>query len=92
MYRLYNQWSGEHLFTESKDEYGQLVGIGWSGEGTVWMAPERSATPIWRLYNPYSGDHHYTTSGEEYDQLGKLGWHKEGTAFYASALPKGDGA
>ena len=28
MYRLYNRWSGEHLFTASKSEYDHLASIG----------------------------------------------------------------
>ena len=83
MYRLYNQWSGEHLFTESRDEYDQLVAIGWNGEGVAWMAPERSATPIYRLYNQWSGDHHYTSSRDEYDQLVSIGWSGEGVKAYS---------
>ena len=32
IYRLYNKWSGEHLFTASYDEYDQLTDLGWNGE------------------------------------------------------------
>lgn len=83
MYRLYNQWSGEHLFTESYDEYQYLCSIGWSGEGRAWLAPAKSNTPIHRLYNPYSGDHHYTSSTSEYNQLCSIGWNGEGIMAYS---------
>jgi hypothetical protein len=36
MYRLYNRWSGEHLFTASRSEYGHLASIGWSQEGIAF--------------------------------------------------------
>ena len=83
MYRLYNQWSGEHLFTESYDEYQYLCSLGWNGEGRAWLAPAKSNTPIYRLYNPYSGDHHYTSSKSEYDQLCSIGWNGEGIMAYS---------
>ena len=84
IYRLYNKWSGEHLFTASHEEYTQLEDIGWNGEGTAWYAPAESASPVYRLYNPYSGDHHYTREKREYDHLGSIGWRQEGVAFYSS--------
>lgn len=33
VYRLYNQWSGEHLFTTDASEYASLGKIGWTQEG-----------------------------------------------------------
>ena len=84
VYRLYNRWSGEHLFTASHEEYSQLEDIGWNGEGLAWYAPVESASPVYRLYNPYSGDHHYTREKREYDHLGSIGWRQEGVAFYSS--------
>ena len=84
MYRIYNQWSGEHLFTSSIDEVRTNVALGWTDEGLGWEAPQSSGTPVYRLYNPYSGDHHYTTSEDEYNQLGALGWSQEGIGFYSS--------
>ena len=84
IYRLYNKWSGEHLFTASFEEYCNLDSIGWDGEWIAWYAPEKSASPVYRLYNPYSGDHHYTREEREYDHLGSIGWRQEGVAFYSS--------
>ena len=83
MYRIYNQWSGEHLFTSDPNEVKTNVALGWTDEGLGWEAPETSKTPVFRLYNPYSGDHHYTTNQDEYDQLGLIGWNKEGVGFYS---------
>lgn len=89
MYRLYNQWSGEHLFTASKEEYNNLASIGWTQEGVAWLSPAKSASPVYRLYNPYSGDHFYTGSESEYSHLGSIGWNKEGIAFYSADSSSG---
>ena len=83
IYRLYNRYSGEHLFTDSVSEYNYLGSIGWNKENVAWTSPATSNTPVYRLYNPYSGDHHYTTSSDEYNYLGKIGWKKENVAFYS---------
>lgn len=83
MYRIYNRWSGEHLFTSDLNEVKTNVALGWTDEGLGWESPETSKTPVYRLYNPYSGDHHYTTNRDEYDQLGLIGWNKEGVGFYS---------
>lgn len=82
MYRLYNRYNGEHLFTSSASEVQNLVSLGWSGESVAWFTPS-SGNAVYRLYNPYSGDHHYTTDKSEYDYLGSIGWHKEGEKFYS---------
>lgn len=82
VYRLYNQWSGEHLFTTSYDEYQLLVKLGWNGEDVAWDSPD-AGEPVYRLYNPYSGDHHYTMNKEEYQSLQTLGWNGEGVSFYS---------
>ena len=85
MYRLYNQWSGEHLYTASASERDALAGLGWTKEGEGWVAPAKSSTPVYRLYNPYApqGDHHYTTSKGEYDRLAEIGWRQEGVGWYS---------
>ena len=59
MYRVYNRWSGEHLFTADAGEYASLGSIGWKQGGVAWKSPA-SGNPVWRLYNPYSGNHFYT--------------------------------
>ncbi len=83
MTRLYNRWSGEHLYTSNATEVKKCVALGWKNEGTAWIAPSKSSTPVYRLYNPYSGDHHYTTSKKEYDACKKAGWRQEGIAWYS---------
>lgn len=85
VYRAYNPWTGEHLFTESEDEYQMLVQAGWNGEGKAWDAPAIGAVPVYRLYNPWltAGTHLYTTSWDEYEELFAMGWYQEGIAFYS---------
>lgn len=83
MLRLYNPWSGEHLYTASTEEHDNLVELGWQDEGIAWTAPKTSSTPVYRLYNPYSGDHHYTMSEDEYNECAKRGWKQEGVGWYS---------
>lgn len=85
VYRVYNSWTGEHLFTESEDEYQMLVQAGWNGEGKAWDAPAIGTVPVYRLYNPWltAGTHLYTTSWDEYEELYAMGWYQEGIAFYS---------
>lgn len=89
VYRLYNRYDGDHMFTTSKSEYDLLVSLGWNGEGKAWSAPGTSDTKVYRLYNPYSGDHLFTTSEEEYNNLGEIGWNQEGVAFYSADKDSG---
>lgn len=83
MYRLYNSYSGEHLFTTDKAEYDSLGASGWTKEGEVWEAPTTGSN-VYRLYNPYSHDHLYTADKAEYDRLDSLGWDGEGVAFHSA--------
>ncbi|MDM8270876.1 metallophosphoesterase [Thermophilibacter provencensis] len=83
MYRLYNQYTAEHLYTASVDEKDSLAEIGWTVEGEAWVAPTEGAE-VYRLFNPYADDHHYTMSVEESDKLEALGWQKEGVAWHSA--------
>ncbi len=89
MYRLYNPWSGEHLYTSSLAELSACEKSGWKYEGVAWYAPKTSSTPVYRLYNKYTGDHHYTTSKSEYDTCAKQGWTKEGIGWYSESASNG---
>lgn len=84
LYRLYNPYSGEHLYTASTSERDNLSRIGWKYEGQAWTSPQKSNKTVYRLYNPYSGEHHYTTSLDEYNYLSTIGWKREGTAWYGA--------
>ena len=82
IYRLYNRWNGDHLFTRDSGERAGLMGRGWSDEGTAWEAPASGAS-VWRLYNPWSGEHLYTTDKAEYDGLAGRGWSREGVSLHS---------
>ena len=83
MYRLYNKYSGEHFYTSASTEKDNLVTYGWTYEGTAWIAPNSSNSPVYRLYNPNSGEHHYTMDAVEKDYLVGLGWKDEGIGWYS---------
>lgn len=83
--RLYNPYSGEHLYTMDEVEYAHLVSIGWNGEDLAFYARPTDGSmggyEVYRLYNRYSGRHHLTASVSERDALVRLGWTCEGVAF-----------
>ena len=85
MYRLYNQWTGEHFYTASAEEREALVDKGWDYEGIGWYAPTKG-DKVYRLYNPFvdGGDHHYTLDEHEYEELQVLGWKCEGLGWYSA--------
>ena len=85
VWRLYNRYNGDHMWTLDKAEYDRLVKVGWTGEGRAWQAQARDYSSyqgwVMRLYNPWSGEHLFTMDDEEYDRLGKAGWRQEGAVF-----------
>lgn len=88
-YRLYNPYSGEHLYTTFKDEYDFLGALGWIQENIAFRGlPNASQVngiapkPWLRLFNPNSGLHHWTLNQSEYDTLGALGWNQEVATGY----------
>ena len=84
VYRMFNPWTGEHLFTTSKAETQFVKNtLRWNYEGVAWYAPVTSRTPVYRLYNPNGGEHHYTCSVVERDWLKRLGWRYEGIGWYS---------
>lgn len=84
MYRLYNRYTGEHLYTSGAAERLSLIESGWTSEGIAWHAAP-SGDPVYRLYNPYvsGGDHHYTMSEDEVIDLVDKGWTHEGIGWYS---------
>ncbi len=73
VFRLYNQWTGDHLSTLNKHEARVLISQGWTYEGVKWLNPS-SGDSVWRIRNPYSGDHFYTKSKGEAENLVAQGW------------------
>ena len=84
MYRLYNPYTHEHLFTTDAAEKDNLVSLGWNFEGVtgkVYMHGEKGG--VYRLYNPTTGEHHYTTKEDELANCVKAGWKNEGVKFFS---------
>ena len=96
--RMYNKWTGEHLFTTNALEVADLEARGWANEGTYWKAPaadkqankDKGYMPVYRLYNPYTSDHLYTTDLVEYTSLMAAGWNGEDVKFMSAATPDAD--
>ena len=94
LHRLYNPYTGEHLYTTDDNEAEILEGIGWTNEDSLTMVytaeqepkPAYNHPAVYRLYNPYTDDHHYTSDKAEYDQLEEIGWVGEGIIFYSGNL------
>lgn len=86
VYRLYNPYSGEHLYTLSSNERDNLRSIGWNYEGVGWYVLT-SGSEVYRLYNPYTGGYLYTTSSSEYASLQIIGWNGEGVAWHIAPPP-----
>lgn len=80
MYRLYNHYNGDHMYTLNVSERDNLVNLGWDDEGIAWRVPE-TGDSVWRLYNPYSGEHLFTLDRSEYLYLQTIGWNGEGEGF-----------
>ena len=91
MFRLYNQWTGEHFYTADEGERDSLIAVGWTDEGIGWYAPTEG-TPVYRLYNSWvaGGDHHYTLDAEERDVLMTLGWTYEGEGWMSASDADGE--
>ena len=94
--RLYNPWTGEHLFSADQAEVAAREKDGWKNEGTFWKAyahvgdwqmkfagGQKWGTAVYRLYNANNGEHLYTTSHAEYNNLKAIGWTGEGISFYS---------
>lgn len=94
--RMYNKWTGEHLFTTNALEVADLEARGWQNEGTYWKAPaadkddNQDLMRVYRLYNPYTSDHLYTTDLVEYTNLMAAGWNGEDVKFMSAATPELD--
>ncbi len=83
MFRLYNPYNGQHLFTPDPQEVESLLKGDWDDEGVAWHMPE--VIPIYRLYNTRSGDHLWTISLQECNTCIGNDWTYEGIGGYSSA-------
>ena len=81
VYRLYNPFSGEHLYTGSQKELTALADLGWKKEGIAFHVKRQGEVTVYRLYNPVSGDHLFTGNVQEKESLLQNGWNDEGIAW-----------
>lgn len=84
MYRLYNPYSHEHLFSTDTCERNYLTRIGWKDEGIVGAVSLMGTEGgVYRLYNSSTGEHHYTSDTDELKRCVDAGWKNEGIMFYS---------
>lgn len=84
VFRLYNNFTGDHFFTTNIAEANILIDVGWAFEGVSWVEPTTPGNiAVHRLYNPNNGDHFYTIAENEVVYLSNVGWNYEGIAFYS---------
>lgn len=83
IYRLFNPYTSEHLYTTNQGELYYLTSIGWNFEGVAWVSPTQG-DPVYRLFNPYTYEHFYTLNKGEMDYLVTLGWSYEGIVWYSN--------
>ncbi|MBQ3549025.1 MAG: hypothetical protein IJA33_04020 [Oscillospiraceae bacterium] len=81
MFRMYNPNTGEHFYTGSEKEKGDLVAAGWQYEGIAFTFPENTGAPVYRLFQPSTGEHLYTMDEAEVEALMANGWNYENIAF-----------
>lgn len=85
IFRLYNVWTGEHLFSGNFDEIQMLLKTGfWKTEGVAWKAPSVSPWPVYRVMDPITLEHFYTCDENEYQTLQMRGFQGEGIGFYSA--------
>ncbi len=66
VYRAYNPYNGEHLYTTNYGEFKVITKNGWNDEGIAFMSESKEkGQAVYRVYNPNSGLHHYTTNVNE---------------------------
>lgn len=83
VFRLYNEGTGEHMFTANEGEAGALVAAGWKDEGTAWANPDPGEA-VYRMYNRHTDDHMFTANFGEALGLQSAGWTYEGVFFFGA--------
>jgi hypothetical protein len=84
--RIFNPWSGEHLYSADQNEVKTRTREGWQFENIAWTTP-LNGNKINRVYNSRSGEHLFTPYDSEVTKLCGDGWYHEGTAFYGAGSP-----
>ena len=87
--RLYNPYTGEHLFSENGNEVQNLSANGWNFEQFAWKG--EGDAHVYRFYSPWGrgGDHHYTIDKAEVEKCIQSGWSlDEGATLTVSSTQK----
>ncbi len=90
MYRIFYPPGNVHHFTHRRQEYRELVNLGWIDEtfnsysgsfevGDQFDPPPSGSAMLHRLYNPSGGQHYMTTNTAEKNALVGYGWQYEGS-------------
>ncbi|MCB2189738.1 MAG: hypothetical protein KQJ78_25260 [Deltaproteobacteria bacterium] len=92
MRRLYDPYSGRHLFTISGSEAAALAALGWQDESSpqpfyVSTSELVGSRPVYRLYNPNTGAHYLTLRAGERTALLAQGWQAERNQGYMFPTP-----
>ena len=87
VYRMWNPYITDHLYTTDRNEYNSgAINCGYGKEGkigTLFITNDVGAVPLYRMWNPYITDHLYTTNYEEYNSGAiRCGYAKEGLLGY----------
>ncbi len=96
IYRLYNPYNGDHLYTADVTEVQSADDAGWNFEHAVWMqpaVPTADDATIIRLYNPYTSGHYYVPETDEaqINELLGYGWEKDSAAANLISVPRTEG-
>ena len=75
VFRIYNPFNGEHLYTTDSHEVKILFkDYGWGIEGVGWYS-STEGIPVYRLYNPIINNHLYTSDLNEINIITRdYGW------------------
>ena len=87
VYRMWNPYITDHLYTTDSNEYNfGAINCGYGKEGrigTLYTTNDVGAVPLYRMWNSYITDHLYTTNYEEYNSGAiSCGYAKEGLIGY----------
>jgi len=89
LFRAYNPWGTDHLYTTSAGELDNAVRNRYASEGTtcyLYATQVAGTQPLHRFYSPSGAEHLYSTDQGEINNLGRNGaWRYEGVAGYLVA-------
>ncbi|PPQ74999.1 hypothetical protein CVT24_010073 [Panaeolus cyanescens] len=87
LFRLFNEWNGDHFFTVDLDEVKSAGRIGYKLEGIACFVIRKDAkvpqaVPLYRFWSPAKQDHAITSSVSYREELIRDGYEDEGIFGY----------